>query len=81
MGRQILAAELRRLEETGKKAGENPAWKRREGFNVTYAFADAIKSAFALFFFQHLSMLKFQDSLNRGNQRKKAENILKVRIR
>jgi hypothetical protein len=26
-------------------AGENPVWKRREGFNVTYAFADAVKSA------------------------------------
>jgi hypothetical protein len=79
MGRGILAAELRRFEETGKKVGENPEWKRREGFNVTYEFADAIKSAFALFFFQHLSILSYQDSLDRGNQRKNAENILKVK--
>jgi hypothetical protein len=79
MGRGILAAELRRFEKTGKKVGENPEWKRREGFNLTYEFADAIKSAFGLFFFQHLSMLSYQDSLDRGNQRKNAENILKVK--
>jgi hypothetical protein len=42
-------------------------WKRREVFNVTYTFADAIKSAFALFFFQHRSMLSYQDALDRGN--------------
>ncbi|MDR1955825.1 MAG: hypothetical protein LBQ30_03120 [Treponema sp.] len=66
MGRGILAAELRRFEETGKKVGENPIWKRREGFNVTYEFADAVKSAFGLFFFQHMSMHSYQDSLDRG---------------
>jgi hypothetical protein len=76
MSRGRLVAELRRFEETGKKAGENPIGKRREGFNVTYAFADAIKSAFALFCFPHRSMLKFQDSLD---QRKNAEHILKVK--
>jgi hypothetical protein len=53
----------------------------RQGFNVTYEFADAVKSAFAMLFFRFLSMLKLQDSLDRGNQRKNAENILKVRIR
>ncbi|MDR1957195.1 MAG: hypothetical protein LBQ30_10125 [Treponema sp.] len=79
MGRGILAAEPRRFEETGKRVGENPEWKRREGFNLTYEFADAIKSAFALFCFQHLSMLSYQDSRDRGNQRKNAENILKVK--
>jgi hypothetical protein len=55
------------------------AWKRREGFNLTYTFADAIKSAFGIFLFQHLSMLSYQESLERGNQRKNAENILKVK--
>jgi hypothetical protein len=63
MGRGILAAELRRFEDTGKRAGENPIWKRREGFNLTYEFADAVKSAFALFFFQHMSIPGYQDSL------------------
>ncbi|MDR1955984.1 MAG: hypothetical protein LBQ30_03940 [Treponema sp.] len=79
MGRGILAAELCRFEKTGKRVGENPIGKRREGFNLIYEFADAIKSAFGLFFFQHRSMLSYQDSLDRGNQRKNAENILKVR--
>jgi hypothetical protein len=32
MGRGIVAAELRRFEETGKKVEENPVWKRREEF-------------------------------------------------
>jgi hypothetical protein len=31
MGRGILAAELRRFEETGKEVREKPEWKRREG--------------------------------------------------
>ncbi|MDR1901106.1 MAG: hypothetical protein LBQ88_02320, partial [Treponema sp.] len=78
-GQGNLAAELRRSEETGKRVGENPIWKRREGFNLTYEFADAVKSAFALFFFRHMSMPGYQDSLDRGNQRKNAENILKVK--
>jgi hypothetical protein len=78
MGRGILAAQLSRFDEIGERAEENSAWKRREGFNLTYTFGDAIKSAFGIFFFQHLSMLGYQESLDRGNQRKNAENILKV---
>jgi hypothetical protein len=58
-GQRILAAELRRFEETGKWAGENPERKRREGFNLTYEFTDAVKSAFGLLFFQHMSMLRY----------------------
>lgn len=79
MGRGILAAELRRFEKTGKKIGKNPEWKRREGFNLTYEFADAVKSAFGLFFFQHMSMPEYQASPDRGKRRKNAENILKVK--
>jgi hypothetical protein len=70
MGRGILAAELRRFEKTEKKVGKNPEWKRREDFNLTYEFADAIKSAFGLFFFQHMSMPGYQASLDRGKRRK-----------
>ena len=79
MGRGILAAQLSRFEEIGKRAEEKSAWKRREGFNLTYEFSDAIKSAFGLFLFQHLSMLSYQKALDRGNQRKNAENILGVK--
>jgi hypothetical protein len=70
---------LSRFDEVGEPSEGKSAWKRREGFNLTYSFADAIKSAFGIFLFQHLSMLSYQESLNRGNQRKNAENILKVK--
>jgi hypothetical protein len=48
MGRGILAAESRWFEKTEKLVGENPERKRREGFNLIYEFADAVKSALAL---------------------------------
>jgi hypothetical protein len=79
MGRGILPAQLSRFDEMGEQAEGKAAWKRREGFKVTYTFADAIKSAFEIFLFQHLSMLSYQESLDRGNQRKNAENILTVK--
>jgi hypothetical protein len=79
MGRGILAAELRRFGKTEKKIGENPEWKRREGFNLTCEFAGAIKSAFGLFFFQHLSMPEDRASPDRGSGGKNAENILKIK--
>jgi hypothetical protein len=48
MGRGILAAQLSRFDEIGEQTEKKSAWKRREGFNLTYSFADAIKSAFIL---------------------------------
>jgi hypothetical protein len=77
MGREILAAQLSRLEEIGKLTEEQTDWKRHEAGNLTYAFADAIKSALGIFLFQPLSMLRYQESLDRGNQRKNAERILR----
>jgi hypothetical protein len=56
MGRRILAAQLRRFDEIGELTEEKPAWKRRERFNLTCAFAGAIKSAFGIFLFQHISI-------------------------
>jgi hypothetical protein len=70
---------LSRFDEIGELTEEKSAGKRREGFILTYTFADAIKNAFGIFLFQHLSMLGYQESLERGNQRKNAENILKVK--
>ena len=70
---------MSRFDEIGEVTERKSAWKRREGFNLTYTFADAIKSAFGIFLFQHLSMLSYQESLERGNQRKNAENILNVK--
>jgi hypothetical protein len=79
MGRGILQAQLCRLEEIGERVEGKSAWQRRKGFNLTYGFADALKSAFGLFFFQHLSMLSYQESLELGNRRKNAENMLNVK--
>ncbi|MDR2633684.1 MAG: hypothetical protein LBC51_08710 [Treponema sp.] len=79
MGREILAAQLSRFDEIGELTEKKSAWMRREEFNLTYTLADAIKSAFGIFLFQHLSMPGYQESLERGNQRKHAEDILKVK--
>jgi hypothetical protein len=46
MGRGILAAQLSRFDEIGEQTEANSVWKRRKRFNLTYAFAGAIKSAF-----------------------------------
>ncbi|GMO16398.1 MAG: hypothetical protein Ta2A_26030 [Treponemataceae bacterium] len=79
MGREIIEAQLSRLEEMGKRVAEKATWQRREGFNLTYDFGDALKSAFGLFLFQNLSMLSYQESPDRGNLRKNAEKMLKVK--
>jgi hypothetical protein len=78
-GTGILRAQLDLCGKAGERTAGKSKWKRREGFNLTYEFADAIKSAFGIFFFQHLSMLGYQESLNRGNQRRNMENILEVK--
>jgi hypothetical protein len=52
MGRGILTAQLSRFDEIGELTEEKSAWKRREGFNLTYTFANAIKSACGIFLFQ-----------------------------
>ena len=79
MGQGIVAGQLGRFDEIGELTEEKSAWKRREGFNVSYTFADAIKSACGIVLFQHLSMLGYQASWERGKQRKHAENILTVK--
>jgi hypothetical protein len=79
MGRGILPGQLSLFEEAGERVEKKSAGERREGYNLSYTFADAIKSAFGIFLFQHMSMLSYQDSLDRGNQRKNIENMLNVK--
>ena len=78
MSEGILGTALRLFEGIGKRVEEKAEWVRREGFNLTYEFADAIKGAFGIFLFQHMSMLNYQQSLDLGMQRKNVENILNV---
>jgi hypothetical protein len=55
MGRGIFNGMLNNLES----AGEDLVDTRREGFDLKYKLADALKSALSVFFFQHPSMLDF----------------------
>ena len=75
MGRGLLQAQLEALD----KVGAGIADKRREGYDKQYEYADAIKGAYGIFFFQHPSMLEYQERLKRKKERCNAETILKVR--
>ena len=52
--------------------------KRRDGYDKLYEYADAIKGAYGIFFFQHPSMLEYQERLKSGKGRSNAESILRV---
>jgi hypothetical protein len=51
---------------------------RREGYDKQYEYADALKGAYGIFFFQHPSMLEYQERLKRKNERCNAQTILGV---
>ncbi|MDR1252234.1 MAG: ISNCY family transposase, partial [Treponema sp.] len=59
-------------------AGAHIADKRREGYDKQYEYADALKGAYGIFFFQHPSMLEYQERLKRKNERSNAQTILRV---
>jgi hypothetical protein len=75
MGRGLLQAHL----EAFDKVGAGIADERREGYDKQYEYADAIKGAYGIFFFQHPSMLEYQERLKHKKERSNAETILKVR--
>ena len=75
MGRGLLQAHL----EAFDKIGAGKVDTRREGYDKQYEYADAIKGAYGIFFFQHPSMLEYQERLKRKKERCNAETILKVR--
>jgi hypothetical protein len=54
MGRGVLKELLGGLDEAVKKIPD----KRKANNALTYSIADAVKSAFAVFYFQHPSLLK-----------------------
>jgi hypothetical protein len=65
--------------EAFDRIGARIADKRREGYDKQYEYADAIKGAYGIFFFQHPSMLEYQERLKRKNERCNAETILRVK--
>ena len=75
MGRGLLQAHLEAFDKIGAGVADN----RREGYDKQYEYADAIKGAYGIFFFQHPSMLEYQDRLKRKTERSNAETILRVR--
>ena len=74
MGEGLLKAHLESFDAIG--AGIND--RRREGYDKQYEYADAIKGAYGVFFFQHPSMLDYQERLKKKKERSNVETILRV---
>ena len=68
MGAGIFNKLLNSLEAVGDTI---PDWRQSRG-NLKYRLIDGIKSAFAVFFFQHPSLLDFQRAVK---ERKKRNNV------
>ena len=75
MGTGLFKAHL----EAFDAIGAGTADKRREGYDKQYEYADAIKGAYGVFFFQHPSMLEYQERLKIKKQRSNIETILRVK--
>ena len=63
------------LEAVGDKIPD----KRRTGCNMKYRLHDGIFSAFAVFFFQHPSLLAFQRAMKERKKRNNVETLFRVR--
>ena len=74
MGLGLLKAHLEAFDAVGAGIAD----KRREGYDKQYEYADAIKGAYGVFFFQHPSMLDYQERLKKNKERSNVETILKV---
>src|SRR5215510_11082334 len=74
MGAGLLKAHLEAFDAIGAGITDN----RRDGYDKQYEYADAIKGAYGVFFFQHPSMLDYQERLKNKKNRSNAETILRV---
>jgi hypothetical protein len=75
MGRGIFSGLLNNLESAGEKLVDI----RRKGFDLKYQLKDALKSALSVFFFQHPSMLDFQNKMKQKWKRSNLETIMGVK--
>ncbi|MDR1251625.1 MAG: hypothetical protein LBK62_05600, partial [Treponema sp.] len=75
MGRGIFEKLRTSLEKAGKELPD----KRRDGHDLKYRLLDAVKCAFAVFFFQHPSLLNFQQEMQRKLKRNNLETLLEVK--
>lgn len=76
MERGLLDAQMKEFERIGAETEAKAEWQRRESFDNLYEFGDAIKGGYGVFYFQHPSMLNFQDSLKRDYRRENVGRIL-----
>jgi hypothetical protein len=74
MGAGLLGKLLDSLEAAGEQIPE----VRRAGGNLKYRLLDGIKSAFAVFFFLHPSLLDFQRAMKERRKRSNLETLLGV---
>jgi len=74
MGVGLLKAHLEAFDAIGAGIID----RRREGYDKQYEYADAIKGAYGVFFFQHPSMLEYQERLKKSKERSNIETILHV---
>ena len=72
MGRGIFNRLLNNLEAAANDLADN----RREGFDLKYKLIDALKSALSVFFFQHPSMLDFQNTMKQKWKRCNLETVM-----
>jgi hypothetical protein len=75
MGRGLFNGMLNNLETAADQLTDN----RREGFDLKYRLTDALKSALSIFFFQHPSMLDFQNRMKEKLKRSNLETMMGVK--
>jgi hypothetical protein len=75
MGRGIFRELLNKLENKGDALPDS----RDTGHNFRYTLTDALKCAFAVFFFQHPSVLDFQRKMQEKRRRNNMESIFGIR--
>jgi hypothetical protein len=74
MGLGLLKTHLEAFDAIGAGIADT----RRSGYDKRYEYADALKGAYGVFFFQHPSMLDYQERLKKKKERSNVETILKV---
>ncbi|MDR0377886.1 MAG: hypothetical protein LBH70_08850 [Spirochaetaceae bacterium] len=73
MGVGLLKAYLEAFEAIGAGIAD----KRRDGYDKRYEYADAIKGAYGIFFFQPPSMPDYPERLKKKKERSNVETVLK----
>ena len=81
MGRGILKGLIKGLGETAAKLPEKrkDSNARRNYVSDTYGISDALKSALAVFYFLHPSLLNFQQEMRRKQKRDNLETLFGVK--